>query len=261
MIKKKKDINLDDQNISIEEIDEEMQDFYIDEEKIENIKYDFDKDLLIKNVLDKADKEIAKDKFKKKYIKIAASIVVLLSIGVYSPALAHTVPPVMKILEKINDILKVDEISAYLELDTLIPKAIIEDGEIKFFKITTYKVDKSEEKVINNNDKKVVYSEYRVVKFIHEMSNKIINPGDGQKYGITDITPKKIQVALDSLENISNKEAKEYLTKALNKWKNGEFDNAVEVHNYVWHMLDGEIGIAVSLDHDEIDKIKNKYFK
>lgn len=263
MVKKKKDINLDE-NISIEEIDEEMKDFYIDEEKINSIKYDFDKDILIKTALDKADKEITKDKFKKMYIKIAASIVVLLSIGVYNPALAHSVAPLMKVLVKINDTLKVDEISTYLKLDTLIPKAVIEDDKIEFFKMTSHKVDKSQGEVINddeNNDGKLVYSEYGAVNFIHEMSNKIINAKDGKKYGIINITPKNIQVVLDSLENISDKEAKEYLTKALNKWKNGEFDNAVEVHNYVWHMLDGQIGMAISLDHEEINKIKNKYFK
>lgn len=283
MTKKKKNINLDNElnenldDMAIEEIDKDMEDFYIDEEKIENIKYSFDKENFIKDVIDKAEKDMAKSKMKKRYIKIVASIVVLISIGVYSPALAHRIPPVMKVLEKINDTLKIDEISASLEIDTIIPKAVVEDNKIHFVKITRYKVDKTKEnkeskdnnkgsdKKENNNDESnegnIVYDEFGVVNFIHHMSNQIINPADGKKFGVVEITPKNIEIALNSIENINNEEARDYLNKALTKWKNGNFGNAVEVHNYVWHMLGGEIGIASSLDEEEINKIKEKYFK
>lgn len=283
MTKKKKDINLDNElnenleDVTIEEIDKDMEDFYIDDEKIENIKYNFDKERLIKDAIDKAEKDMTKSKIKKKYIKIAASIVVLISIGVYSPALAYRIPPVMKVLEKINDTLKIDEISASLEIDTIIPKAVVENNKIHFVKITRYKVDKTKEnkeskddnkgsdnKENNNegsNGKNIVYDEYGVVNFIHQMSNQIINPADGKKFGFIKITPQNIEIALNSIKNINNDEARDYLNKALRKWQNGDFNNAVEVHNYVWHMLGGEIGIASSLDEEEINKIKAQYFK
>ena len=267
--------NLED--VTIEEIDKDMEDFYIDDEKIENIKYNFDKERLIKDAIDKAEKDMTKSKIKKKYIKIAASIVVLISIGVYSPALAYRIPPVMKVLEKINDTLKIDEISASLEIDTIIPKAVVENNKIHFVKITRYKVDKTKEnkeskddnkgsdnKENNNegsNGKNIVYDEYGVVNFIHQMSNQIINPADGKKFGVIKITPQNIEIALNSIKNINNDEARDYLNKALRKWQNGDFNNAVEVHNYVWHMLGGEIGIASSLDEEEINKIKAQYFK
>lgn len=263
MIEKKKHNNLDNENMddmAMEEIDKEMNDFYIDKEKIDDIKYSFDKDSIIKNAIDKAEEDISKSKNKKRYVKIVASIVILLSIGVYSPALAYYVKPVMVALEKINDVLKVDEISAALELDTIIPKAVVEDNKIHFVKITRYKVDKKKESNDSNN-KNTVYDEYGVVNFIHKMSNQIINPADGKKFGVIKITPKNIEIALNSINNIKNKEAKEYLEKELTKWKNGNFNNAVEVHNYVWHMLDGQIGIASTLDKKEINKIKEKYFK
>lgn len=284
MTKKKKDINLDNElyenidDMTIEEIDKEINDFYIDEEKIENIKYNFDKESIIKCAIDNAEKDMAKSKIKKRYAKIAASIVILFSIGVYSPALAYYAPPLMTVLEKINDTLKIDEISSVLEIDTVIPKAVVENNKIHFVKITRYKVDKTENKEeshdsnkVNedkNNDKdeesnneRIVYDEYGVVNFIHQMSNQVINAADGQKYGVIEITPEKIEIALNSIENIKNEEARDYLNKELTKWKNGNFDNAVEVHNYVWHMLDGEIGIASSLDEKQINKIKEKYFK
>ena len=73
MTKKKKDINLDNElnenleDVTIEEIDKDMEDFYIDDEKIENIKYNFDKERLIKDAIDKAEKDMTKSKIKKKY--------------------------------------------------------------------------------------------------------------------------------------------------------------------------------------------------
>ena len=286
MTKKKKDINLDNElyenidDMTIEEIDKEINDFYIDEEKIENIKYNFDKESIIKCAIDNAEKDMAKSKIKKRSAKIAASIVILFSIGVYSPALAYYAPPLMTVLEKINDTLKIDEISSVLEIDTVIPKAVVENNKIHFVKITRYKVDKTENKEESHdsnkvnenknndededeesNNERIVYDEYGVVNFIHKMSNQIINAADGQKYGVIEITPEKIEIALNSIENIKNEEARDYLNKELTKWKNGNFDNAVEVHNYVWHMLDGEIGIASSLDEKQINKIKEKYFK
>ena len=286
MTKKKKDINLDNElyenidDMTIEEIDKEINDFYIDEEKIENIKYNFDKESIIKCAIDNAEKDMAKSKIKKRSAKIAASIVILFSIGVYSPALAYYAPPLMTVLEKINDTLKIDEISSVLEIDTVIPKAVVENNKIHFVKITRYKVDKTENKEESHdsnkvnenknndededeesNNERIVYDEYGVVNFIHKMSNQIINAADGQKYGVIETTPEKIEIALNSIENIKNEEARDYLNKELTKWKNGNFDNAVEVHNYVWHMLDGEIGIASSLDEKQINKIKEKYFK
>ncbi|MCC3865848.1 hypothetical protein K0040_16430 [Terrisporobacter petrolearius] len=267
MTKSKKDINLNNENMDdmkIEEIDKEMNDFYIDKEKIDNIKYSFDKESIIKDAIDKAEAEISKSKNKKRYVKIVASIVILFSIGLYNPALAYYVKPVMTVLQKINDVLKIDEISAALELDTIIPKAVVEDNKIHFVKITRYKVDKTKKSNDSNkdsNNKNIVYDEYGVVNFIHQMSNQIINPADGKKFGEINITPKNIEIALNSINHINNKEARKYLEKELTKWKNGNFNNAVEVHNYVWHMLDGQIGIASTLDKKEINKIKEKYFK
>ena len=286
MIKNKKGFDIDNEiyeDIAIEEIDKEINKFHIDKEKIENIKYSFDKERLIKDVIDKAEKDMDKNKIKKKYIKIAASILVLLSIGVYSPALAYTLPPVMNVLEKINDILKVDEISAVLQLDTIIPKAVVEDNKIHFIKITRYKVDKvdkvdSDSQAENNSnegfdsnkennseeksdDKTISYNEYEVVNIIHQMSNSIIKPADGKNYGVIEITPEKIDMVLNSLQNINNEGARNYLENELTKWKEGNFSNGVQVHNYVWHMLDGQIGIASSLDEDAISKTKKKYFK
>ena len=271
------DENIDDEfvdidSITIEEIDKEIENFYIDKEKINNIKFEFDKELIIKDVIDKAEEDIKKEKNKKTISKVAVGITVILSIGIYNPALAHNIPPIMNVLENINNLLHVDEITSYIGFDKIIPRAVIDDeNNIKFVKYTKYKVENDNKDVVGldnelENSQQVpevseINTQYAAVDFIHRMSNKIIKPIDGRKNGSIDINPQTIDVALNSLNNIEDEEARNYLYYELSKWKIGDFENAVLVHNYVWNMLNGNIGKALSLDNYEIDKIKSKYFK
>ena len=267
-------------SITIEEIDKEIEKFYIDKEKINNIKFNFDKESIIKDAIDKAEKDIQKRKHRSRILKVASGIIVILSIGVYSPALAHNMPPVMKVLEIINDALNVDEITSFIGVDKIIPRAVINsDNNLKFVKPTGYKVSQeytqleessqqnedSQEGIVENESNKnntmVLSSSYEVVDFIHRMSNQIINPIDGKKNGVIEITPENIDIALNSLYYIYYDEAREYLYNELSKWKNGDFNNGVLVHNYVWNLLDGNIGRALSLDKVQITKIKLKYFR
>ena len=263
---------VDIDSITIEEIDKEIEDFYIDKEKINNIKFEFDKNLIIKEAIDKAEEDIKKEKNKKIISKLAACISLLLSIGIYNPALAYNIPPIMNVLENINNLLHVDEIASYIGVDKIIPRAVVDDeNKVKFVKPTKYKVENDNTEIIGlgnelENSEKVleiseINTQYGVVDFIHRMSNKIIKPIDGRKNGSIDINPKTIDIALNSLKNIGDEEARNYLHYELSKWKNGDFENAVLVHNYVWHMLDGNIGKALSLDTYEVNKIKSKYFK
>ena len=263
---------VDIDSITIEEIDKEIEDFYIDKEKINNIKFNFDKESIIKDAIDKAEKDIQKRKHRSRILKVASGIIVILSIGVYSPALAHNMPPVMKVLEIINDALNVDEITSFIGVDKIIPRAVVDDeNKVKFVKPTKYKVENDNTEIIGlgnelENSEKVleiseINTQYGVVDFIHRMSNKIIKPIDGRKNGSIDINPKTIDIALNSLKNIGDEKARDYLHYELSKWKNGDFENAVLVHNYVWYMLDGNIGKALSLDTYEVNKIKSKYFK
>ena len=179
---------------------------------------------------------------------------------------------IMNVLENINNLLHVDEIASYIGVDKIIPRAVVDDeNKVKFVKPTKYKVENDNTEIIGlgnelENSEKVleiseINTQYGVVDFIHRMSNKIIKPIDGRKNGSIDINPKTIDIALNSLKNIGDEEARDYLHYELSKWKNGDFENGVLVHNYVWHMLDGNIGKALSLDTYEVNKIKSKYFK
>lgn len=136
---------VDIEDISIEEIDKDIEDFYIDKEKIDNIKFNFNRETIIKDTIDKAERDIEKQYLRNRILKIALVIVVVSSIGIYSPALAHNIPPIMKVLEKINDVLNVDEITSFVGIDKIIPRAVINsDNDLKFIKLTDYKVSEDD---------------------------------------------------------------------------------------------------------------------
>lgn len=277
MSKKTRTKNINDtlvselEEISIEELDLEMNEFYIDDEKINSIKAPSDMKLWVRGAIDKAEVDMKKHKRKKQIIASAASIAVVFSIGVYNPVLAHKVPFLEKVLKSINDTLKIDEISYFIGLDKIAPKATLdESNKVKFIKPSEYKVNKLyneggefEDEVLDDKEGKQIQepkTEYLAVQFIHKMSNSIINPIDGRKYGSIKITPKTIELAINGLELIESDEDRKHLYNELNKWKNGKFENAVDVHNYVWYMLDGEIGKAISIKDEVVDNIVNTYF-
>ncbi len=258
MSKKTRTKNINDtlvselEEISIEELDLEMNEFYIDDEKINSIKAPSDMKLWVRGAIDKAEVDMKKHKRKKQIIASAASIAVVFSIGVYNPVLAHKVPFLEKVLKSINDTLKIDEISYFIGLDKIAPKATLdESNKVKFIKPSEYKVNKLyneggefEDEVLDDKEGKQIQepkTEYLAVQFIHKMSNSIINPIDGRKYGSIKITPKTIELAINGLELIESDEDRKHLYNELNKWKNGKFENAVDVHNYVWYMLDGKL--------------------
>lgn len=277
MSNKIENININDtlvnelEEISVEELDLEMNEFYIDDEKINSIKAPSNMKIWVRDAIDKAEVDMKKHKRNKQIIASAASIAVIFLIGVYNPVLAHKVPFLEKILKTINDTLKIDEISYFIGLDKIAPKATLdESNKVKFIKPSEYKVNKLyneggefEDEVLDDKEGKQIQepkTEYLAVQFIHKMSNSIINPIDGRKYGSIKITPKTIELAINGLELIESDEDRKHLYNELNKWKNGKFENAVDVHNYVWYMLDGEIGKAISIKDEVVDNIVNTYF-
>lgn len=301
MSKKLYDENIDEvidsdiDAISIEEIDKEIQDFYIDVEKIDSIKIPENKKDIIRAAMNRGKADMKAKKRNKFILGMASSISVILCIGVYSPALAQSVPPIEKVLQNINNTLKIDELASYTGIDKVFPRAVVdENGKIKFEKPTEYKVNKSDGEIdkfgnigeeqedkekneVNTDDTKekepekntqkkyenveAPLSEYSAVQLIHQMSNSIIRAVDDRKYGEIPITPFNINQGIEGLKYIQDEGAASYLNNALLKWKEGDFSNAVLVHNFVWEMLDGEVGKAISINSEKVDIIKNKYFK
>lgn len=89
-------------------------------------------------------------------------------------------------------------------------------------------------------------------EYVHHMANTIILAVDGKINGIKQINMETIDEALSMVKNVDW-----YLYKEISKWRDGDFSNGVEVHNYVWKNLDGEIGKANGLDEEAIESIKN----
>lgn len=132
-------------NISIREIDRYMDDFYIDKNKIENIKASKDMNLWVKESINQAQEDIEEEKkIKGRKNKTVAGIMILISISflIYSPELVHKFYPAQIILKDLNEVLKVDEITSKLGIDKIIPKAILdENGELIFKKAPKYNID------------------------------------------------------------------------------------------------------------------------
>ena len=91
-----------------------------------------------------------------------------------------------------------------------------------------------------------------IYDMIHRMANTIIIAEDGNIWGKDEITQDSIDKALYQLNGRD-----EYLDAELKKWKELDFYNGVEVHNYVWTKLGGTIGKAKALDDQSIETIVN----
>lgn len=142
-------------------------------------------------------------------------------------------------------------------------------GGVKLYDLSQSKfINKSESdnNIVNNDQSSeastseeesstITVSEERMIEineYVHHMANTIILAVDGKINGIKQINMETIDEALSMVKNVDW-----YLYKEISKWRDGDFSNGVEVHNYVWKNLDGEIGKANGLDEEAIESIKN----
>ncbi len=80
--------------------------------------------------------------------------------------------------------------------------------------------------------------EINVLNYIHWMSHQKVQAGN--KWGFYEITDERIDWLLDALDQtghtiLNNEDYKEILTR----WKNDDFTNIVDDHNYVWGIQGG----------------------
>lgn len=85
---------------------------------------------------------------------------------------------------------------------------------------------------------------------IHHMANTIIIADDGQIWGQNEITREAVTQMVNELKGRDD-----YLSDELKKWLELDFSNGVEVHNYVWDKLDGNIGKAKDLNQEKIQQV------
>lgn len=90
--------------------------------------------------------------------------------------------------------------------------------------------------------------EYEIYDTMHKMANTKIEAVDGEVWGEIQITVERCDILIDKVNQSNLKsEEKNRLLEILNRWKNGDFSNCVEEHNYVWKKLGGTVGRAKSL--------------
>lgn len=112
------------------------------------------------------------------------------------------------------------------------------------------KVDLASTKIDND---KIVNAE-DIYTMIHEMANTLIVAEDGLIYGEVPINEESINEAmliLKDTELISSKE-KEVCLNILQRWKEEDYSQGVQAHNYAWKLLHGNIGRAKELKSEYI---------
>jgi hypothetical protein len=84
---------------------------------------------------------------------------------------------------------------------------------------------------------------------MHAMANSKIISADDRYIGIVKIEANKVDELIAITEK-SNYSDKDILLDILYRWKNGDFRQCVDDHNYLWDNLGGEVGRAIRLMDD-----------
>ena len=85
---------------------------------------------------------------------------------------------------------------------------------------------------------------------VHYMANTIIIADDGQIWGQNEITREAVTQMVNELKGQDD-----YLSDELKKWLELDFSNGVEVHNYVWNKLGGNVGKAKALNEEKVEQV------
>ncbi|WP_010235747.1 DUF6241 domain-containing protein [Clostridium arbusti] len=109
-------------------------------------------------------------------------------------------------------------------------------------------IDKEGVVTPNNKAKAAVKvrNETEIYTEIHKMANTKIVAEDNKVWGQLEITPEVCNELIAEL-SYSDYSDKDTLIKWLMEWKSKNYSDSVEIHNYVWGKLNGNIGKATGL--------------
>lgn len=111
----------------------------------------------------------------------------------------------------------------------------------------------TEEKQQNQQETGIDSSQYTVEQLyyeIHLRANSIIVAEDDEIWEEMPINREFLDYTIELV-----KDKDEALYNMLLQWKNLDFSNAVDVHNYVWEKLGGTVGKATGLNQDVINSL------
>lgn len=108
-----------------------------------------------------------------------------------------------------------------------------------------------ENEVIENANSAVSHMDLtQCYDIVHHMANTIIIADDGQIWGQNEITREAVTQMVNELKGQDD-----YLSDQLKKWLELDFSNGVEVHNYVWNKLGGNVGKAKALNEEKVEQV------
>lgn len=98
----------------------------------------------------------------------------------------------------------------------------------------------------NDGEVELDMTELEVQIYIHEMTHQHVEAQP--KWGEIATSPQNIENLLTIVQaNQDAYEYSDYYIDVLEKWEEGDFSNAVEVHNTIWNWHGGTIGRATGL--------------
>ncbi|OEC01308.1 hypothetical protein GY31_13520 [Lysinibacillus sphaericus] len=103
--------------------------------------------------------------------------------------------------------------------------------------------------------------EFKMRNIIHNMSHQKVKTENDIKIGNTQITQAKVDRLLEIAKlNMKLYDNGDVYIKILERWSGGDFSNAVEDHNSIWEMQNGEVGKAIRLLTPEEEKSHIKFY-
>ncbi|MRH44172.1 hypothetical protein GH741_16135 [Aquibacillus halophilus] len=98
-----------------------------------------------------------------------------------------------------------------------------------------------------------------ILQEIHKMTHQKVMAK--HKWGSVEITRQRVEKIYAEIEKKEDFQNQAVILNLLSPWLEGNFDNAVEVHNQVWSIQDGTIGKASRLlTPEEEREYINKHF-
>ena len=241
----KKNMKKDLYNIEIdidEDIKRDIEDFYFSKNDLDNIKIPLDLEDLIEEPFEEEKQEKKTYYFNWFIDLLLVSLLLLPIVGIYNPNIFVKFENVYPFFLKTNNFLEKDNLrkilggeSESVDLKNAKPAVVVKESEVKKPKTNAEEL-----------------------KLIHSLANSLIKAE--YKWECTEVTPKTIKKVISGIDCLRDREERIYFRSNLEKWKNGDFSNAVEVHNKVWSILEGNVGEAYDLDEESISKIKEKYY-
>lgn len=235
--KERLEINVD------RDIKEIIKDFYFSEDDLKNINIPKNINKITRDIRVEEKRSLRRSRLSWLTDIILVFIIISPIVGISNPNLFSSFDRVHPVFVRLNKFFEKENLYRTLGLD----------------ESNQYQSDTSKEEFIYESEVKKVINQPEELNLIHNLSNTIIE--SDYKWKCIEITPKTIQRALDGVDYINDVYDRVYFRDNLNRWKEGDFSNAVEVHNRVWSILGGSVGEAKSLDDKAIENIKAKYFK